>query len=147
MGRAVLEMNMLVEGVEPPAYAHDDDNGLDLRAAEGFVLGPFERREVGLCIGIALDEGHIAQIQPRSGLSLKKGLSIAGSRCIVEDPDPREMLKACFVNLDPREPIAVERGERIAQLVILERPYVEVRLCGDLDGTERGSGGFGSSGS
>ena len=147
MANPILTVRMLAEDLEAPSYAHDDDNGLDLRASESVVLAPFERRAIPLGVGIGIEGPYIAQLQPRSGLSLKKGLSLVGSPRLIVDPEPSTMLEAVFVNLDPSEPIAIERGERVAQLVITERADVEVRLVGELDETGRGTGGFGSSGS
>ena len=134
------------EAAGAPAYAHETDNGMDLRCAEAFHLEPFERREVRLGIGIGLSDGLIAQIQPRSGLALKQGLSVAGSPHILESPRVEDELVVPFVNLDPSEPIDIEAGTRVAQLVIFHADPVDIRVVDSLEDTDRGSGGFGSTG-
>ena len=142
----VVNVRVLDEAVGVPAFAHATDNGMDLRCAEAFRLEPFERREVRLGIAIGLSEGLVAQIQPRSGLSLKQGLSIAGSPRLLANPSIDDELVIPFVNLDPREPIEIGAGTRVAQLVVFQAEPVEVRVVDSLDDTDRGEGGFGSTG-
>ena len=144
-GPAVF-MRIIDEIVGTPAYAHDTDNGIDLRCAESFRLEPFERRHVRLGLALELSDGLVAQVQPRSGLSLKQGLSIAGSPHIIVHPTLEDELVVPFVNLDPSEPIEIEAGTRVAQLVVFHAEPVEVRVVESLDETDRGAGGFGSTG-
>jgi len=139
-------MRIIDEVVGTPAYAHDTDNGIDLRCAEAFRLEPFERRQVRLGLALELSDGLVAQVQPRSGLSLKQGLSIAGSPLVLVHPSLEEELFVPFVNLDPSEPIEMEAGTRVAQLVVFHAEPVEVRVVSSLDETDRGAGGFGSTG-
>ncbi|MST72078.1 dUTP diphosphatase [Olsenella porci] len=132
-------------GVELPSYAYAGDAGLDLRSSEDVVLKPFERRLVSTGLAVAIPEGYAGYVQPRSGLALREGLSMANTPGLI-DSHYRGELKVCAINLDPVKDIHIERGERIAQLVILQVPFVKLVEKGELDDTDRGAGGFGSSG-
>lgn len=140
-----LPIKRLDAGVELPSYAYEGDAGLDLRSNEDVVLAPFERRLIGTGLAIAIPEGYAGFVQPRSGLALKKGLSMANTPGLV-DAHYRGELKVCAVNLDARETISISKGERIAQLVIQRVPQVRLLEVEELDQTDRGEGGFGSSG-
>ena len=131
--------------VELPSYAYAGDAGLDLRANEDVTLAPHERRLVSTGLAVAIPEGYAGFVQPRSGLALREGLSMANTPGLV-DSHYRGELKVCAVNLDDSTPIHIERGERIAQLVIQRVPVVELVEVDELDETDRGAGGFGSSG-
>ena len=138
---------MPMEGEEfVPRYAHEGDNGMDLYAAHDVRIEPLSRCEVRFGVGIGLPAGAIAFIQPRSGLAAKRGLTIVDSPSLVVDPRPGDELSAVFANTDPSAPIELARGERVAQLVVLEAPRVRLVQVDELDGTQRGAGGFGSSG-
>lgn len=143
---ARARITMLENGIEPPTYVHSDDNGMDLRSAETLDLAPLERRIVPFGFSLEVEDGFAAFVQPRSGLALREGLSIADSPSLVDPDRARKGLDAVFVNLDPHESIHIEKGERIAQLVVMEAPKVEIQVVDRLDGTERGAAGFGSSG-
>lgn len=132
-------------GVELPSYAYAGDAGLDLRSSEDVVLKPFERRLVSTGLAVAIPEGYAGYVQPRSGLALREGLSMANTPGLI-DSHYRGELKVCAINLDPKIDIHIERGERIAQLVILQVPFVDLVERDVLDSTDRGAGGFGSSG-
>ena len=136
---------MLFRSVELPSYAYEGDAGLDLRSNEDVVLAPLERRLVGTGLAVAIPEGYAGFVQPRSGMALKRGLSMANTPGLI-DSHYRGELKVCAVNLDLETPISIERGERIAQLVIQRVPTVSLVEVGELDETDRGAGGFGSSG-
>ena len=131
--------------VELPAYAHEGDAGLDLRANETVEIAPYERALVPTGLAIALPDGYAGFVQPRSGLALKRGLTIVNTPGLI-DAHYRGELKVICINLDPSEPVRIERGDRIAQLVIQEVPVVRLREVDELDETDRGAGGFGSSG-
>ena len=143
--RLSLPIKRLDPTVELPSYAYAGDAGLDLRANEDVTLMPHERRLVSTGLAVAIPEGYAGFVQPRSGLALKKGLSMANTPGLV-DSHYRGELKVCAVNLDNEQPIHIERGERIAQLVIQRVPVVELVEVDELDETDRGAGGFGSSG-
>lgn len=140
-----LPIKRLDPSVELPGYAYAGDAGLDLRSNEELDLQPHERRLISTGLAIAIPEGYAGFVMPRSGLALREGLSMANTPGLI-DSHYRGELKVCAVNLDPTNPIHIERGERIAQLVILKVPTVTLREVGELDKTDRGAGGFGSSG-
>ena len=143
--RVSLPIKRLDPTVDLPSYAYAGDAGLDLRANEDVTLMPHERRLVSTGLAVAIPEGYAGFVQPRSGLALKEGLSMANTPGLV-DSHYRGELKVCAVNLDNERPIHIERGERIAQLVIQRVPVVELVPVDELDETDRGAGGFGSSG-
>lgn len=143
--RIKLPIKRLDPSFELPSYAYDGDAGLDLRSNEDVTLDPFERRLVATGLAIAIPDGYAGFVQPRSGLALREGLSMANTPGLI-DAHYRGELKVCAINLDPHNPIHIERGERIAQLVIQKVPVVELEEVDELDETDRGCGGFGSSG-
>lgn len=131
--------------VELPSYAYEGDAGLDLRANEAADIAPYQRVLIPTGLAIALPDGYAGFVQPRSGMALKQGLSIANTPGLI-DAHYRGELKVIAVNLDAEKTIHIERGERIAQLVIQEVPTVDLIEVDELDETDRGAGGFGSSG-
>lgn len=143
--RVRVRVRRLDPSVELPAYAYEGDAGLDLRANEDVTLRPHERRLVSTGLAVAIPEGWAGFVQPRSGMALRLGLSMANTPGLV-DSHYRGELKVVAVNLDDESDISIERGERIAQLVIQRVPVVELVEVDELDETDRGSGGFGSSG-
>jgi dUTP pyrophosphatase len=133
-----------------PARAHDGDAGVDLFSAEDVDLAPGERALVPTGIAIAVPHGMVGLIHPRSGLAARVGLSIVNSPGTV-DAGYRGEIKVSLINLDPATPIAIRRGDRIAQLLIqrVELPeLVEVASFDEagLADTTRGQDGHGSSG-
>ena len=142
-------MRLQIQRLDPdlplPAYAQPDDAGLDLLAAQGAELAPGERAAVPTGIAVAIEPGYAGFVQPRSGRALKEGLGVVNAPGLI-DAGYRGEIKVILVNLDPREPIKIERGDKIAQLVI--QPVVHARLeeVAELPGSERGEGGFGSTG-
>lgn len=128
-----------------PTYANPGDAGADLRAAEGLVLQPGDRRLVGTGTSIALPDGTVGLVTPRSGLAHRAGLSIVNAPGII-DAGYRGEIKVCLVNLDPSEPIEIHAGDRIAQLVVMPFLHADFRGVERLDDTVRGDGGYGSSG-
>ena len=143
--RIELCVKRLDPEVELPSYAYEGDAGLDLRSNEDVTLEPFERRLVSTGLAVAIPDGYAGFVQPRSGLALRRGLSMANTPGLI-DAHYRGELKVCAINLDPSEPIRISRGERIAQLVIQKVPVVQLHEVEELDETDRGAGGFGSSG-
>jgi dUTP pyrophosphatase len=135
----------LDKSVELPSYAYTGDAGLDLRASESVTIEPLTRVLIPTGLAIAIPEGYAGFVQPRSGLALKLGLSIANTPGLI-DSHYRGELKIIAVNLDTQSTIAIEKGERIAQLVIQQVPKVTLVEVDELDETDRGQGGFGSSG-
>ncbi|HIR90968.1 MAG TPA: dUTP diphosphatase [Candidatus Limicola stercorigallinarum] len=143
--RITVPIKRLDPTVELPRYAYPGDAGLDIRANETVDIPPLARVLISTGLAVAIPDGFAGFMQPRSGMALKKGLSIANTPGLI-DAQYRGELKVIAVNLDTHETIHIEKGERIAQLVIQEVPVVELVEVDELDDTERGSGGFGSSG-
>ena len=129
-----------------PAYAYEGDAGLDLMSAVDVTLKPLERTAIPTGLAVAIPEGYAGFVQPRSGMAIKRGLSMVNTPGLI-DSNYRGELKVIAINLDPHEPIAIKRGERIAQLVIQEVPIVSLLEVDLLDDTVRGENGFGSSNS
>lgn len=129
-----------------PAYATPLSAGMDLRAnlVEPVVLKPLDRAMIPTGLYIALPEGFEAQVRPRSGLAAKKGITVLNAPGTV-DADYRGEIRVILVNLS-HEDFTVEPGERIAQMVIARHERVEWEDVDVLDETERGAGGFGSTG-
>jgi len=129
-----------------PAYATPQSAGVDLRAnlTEPLVLQPLQRALVPTGLFIALPVGYEAQVRPRSGLAIKHGITVLNSPGTV-DADYRGELKTILVNLS-QEPFEIVPGERIAQMVIARHEQVEWEQVEQLDDTQRGAGGFGSTG-
>ena len=128
-----------------PSYAHPGDAGADLYAREGVTLKPGERRLVPTGIALALPEGYVALVHPRSGLAHRSGLSIVNAPGTI-DAGYRGEVQVCLVNLDPATPIELRRGDRIAQLVIQQFETASFVEVDDLPDSARGAGGYGSTG-
>jgi dUTP pyrophosphatase len=127
-----------------PERAYDGDAGLDLASCERVELGPGERALVGTGLAVAIPEGYAGFVQPRSGLAARHGLSVVNSPGLV-DSGYRGELRVVLLNTDTREPFVVEPGMRIAQLVVLPVPELELVEVDELPASERGVRGFGSS--
>ena len=128
-----------------PAYAHPGDAGADLVTTTDVTLKPGERALVGTGLAIALPDGFAAFVQPRSGLAAKHGVTIVNAPGTV-DAGYRGEIRVCLVNLDPSAEVTLQRGDRIAQLIVqrVEKArFVEVET---LPGSARGDGGHGSTG-
>ncbi|MCG7253671.1 dUTP diphosphatase [Corynebacterium hadale] len=128
-----------------PKRAHTGDAGADLYSAETITLKPGQRALVGTGVALALPLGTVGLIHPRSGLAAKHGLSIVNTPGTV-DAQYRGELKVCLVNTDRSEAFTVERGMRIAQLVVQRVELVDFVEVEALDETVRGDGGYGSTG-
>lgn len=140
-----LSIRRLDDGLPLPAYAHPGDAALDLFSTEDVSLGPGDRRAVGTGIAVAVPEGYAGFVQARSGRALKQGLGVVNAPGLI-DSGYRGEIKVILINLDPDEKIEIERGEKIAQLVIQTVASVELVEVDDLPPSERGMGGFGSTG-
>lgn len=140
-----IKLKRLDKELPIPVRAHRGDAGVDLYSADTVEIAPGERVLVGTGIAIALPLGTVGLIHPRSGRANKEGLSIVNTPGTV-DADYRGEIKVCLINLDPRTPIAISRGERIAQLVVQKVELVDFAEVEELDETVRGSGGYGSTG-
>lgn len=131
---------------ELPNYETDASAGMDLRAnnSETITLKPMERKLVKTGLFMELPKGYEAQVRPRSGLALKKGISVLNSPGTI-DADYRGEIGVILVNLST-EDFKVEKGERIAQLVVAKHERVSWNQVQELEETTRGAGGFGSTG-
>ena len=127
-----------------PARAYAGDAGLDLAAIERIELGPGERAVVPTGLAVAIPEGYAGFVQPRSGLASRHGITIVNTPGLV-DSGYRGELMVVLHNTDRTEPFVVEAGMRIAQLVVLPIPEVELVEVEELPASERGARGFGSS--
>ncbi len=134
------------DGLELPAYATSDSAGLDLRAAlaEPLVLEPGKRALVPTGLQMALPRGYEAQIRPRSGLAYRHGITMLNTPGTI-DADYRGEVKVLAVNLG-EEPFEIRHGDRIAQMVIAPVTRADVQLVSELPDSQRGDGGFGSTG-
>lgn len=133
-------------GHELPKYETSASAGVDLRAnlSESIVLNPLERALVKTGLFLEIPEGYEAQVRPRSGLALKKGITVLNSPGTI-DADYRGEVGVILINLS-NEPFAIENGERIAQLVFAKVEQAQWEETGSLSETDRGAGGFGSTG-
>ena len=127
-----------------PDRAYAGDAGLDLTSCERVELAPGERALVPTGLAVAIPEGYAGFVQPRSGLASRYGISIVNTPGLI-DSGYRGELRVTLLNTDQQEPFTVEPGMRIAQLVILPIPEVELVEVDELPESERGARGFGSS--
>jgi len=127
-----------------PQRLHEGDAGLDLVTAVDVVLGPGERAQVPTGIAVAIPEGHAGLVLPRSGHAARHGIALVNSPGLI-DAGYRGEIKVLLIN-HGEEDVSFQRGERIAQLVIIALPGVVVREVDDLPESQRGDGGFGSTG-
>jgi dUTP pyrophosphatase len=145
----VNEVEVLLQQLDPgldlPSYARPGDAGADLRSAEDFVLEPGERRLVGTGVAIALPPGFAAFVHPRSGLAANFGVGIVNAPGTV-DAGYRGEIKVCLINTDREHPVRFSRGDRIAQLVVQRVDQAAFVVVQNLPDSERGSGGYGSTG-
>lgn len=128
-----------------PAYAHPGDAAFDLFAATSVSLAPGDREAIGTGIAVAIPEGYAGFVQARSGRALKEGLALANAPGLI-DSGYRGEIRVIVVNIAPSESIRIERGQKIAQLVIQQVTPVELDEVNELPVSERGEGGFGSTG-
>jgi dUTP pyrophosphatase len=128
-----------------PAYAHPGDAGADLVTTVDVTLQPGERALVPTGIALALPDGYVALVHPRSGLAARHGLSIVNTPGTV-DAGYRGEIKVMLINHDPVAPVELARGDRIAQLVIQRYERARFREVSELPASVRGEGGYGSTG-
>ena len=139
-----LPVRRLREDAVVPERAYAGDAGLDLAACDRFELGPGERAVVGTGLAVAIPDGHAGFVQPRSGLAARHGLSVVNAPGLI-DSGYRGEIRVVLLNTDLREAFVVEPGMRIAQLVVLPVPELELVESDELPDSERGVRGFGSS--
>lgn len=132
------------KGLELPVYATDGAAGMDVVSAEDVTIAPGARHAVATGLAVAIPPGFEMQVRPRSGLALKHGISVPNAPGTI-DSDYRGELKVILTN-HGAEPFAIQRGDRVAQLVLAPVTRASWQVSEDLDETARGEGGFGSTG-
>ena len=141
---------ILIKRLDPsvplPSYAKAGDAGADLATRIDFTINPGERILVPTGISIALPNGYVALVHPRSGLAIKHGISMVNTPGTV-DAGYRGELQVILINHDLTQPVSFKKGDRIAQLVIQKVERADFVEVSDLPGSDRSSGGFGSTGS
>lgn len=131
-------------GLPLPAYATSGAAGMDVVSAEDLTIAPGARHAVATGLALAIPQGYEIQVRPRSGLALKHGITVPNTPGTI-DSDYRGELKVILINLG-EEPFAIARSDRIAQLVLAPVVQAAWDEVAELDATERGEGGFGSTG-
>lgn len=134
----------LLDGAIAPTYTRDGDAGMDLRSMEELILAPGERYLVKTGVCIELPKGYAADIIPRSGLAARNGITCLNTPGLV-DSNYRGEIHVLLINLGHRS-FVINKGDRVAQMVIKQVPYVEWDVVEELSETNRGAKGFGSSG-
>ena len=135
-------------GVQIPEYATAQSAGVDLRAhldTDCVILGPYERKLIPTGLFMQIPEGYEGQVRPRSGLALKKGITVLNAPGTI-DSDYRGEIGVILINLDFNQSHEIKNGERIAQMVFAKCEQAMFEKVNSLDETERGEGGFGSTG-
>lgn len=140
-----VQLQLIDDGIEAPSYAQPGDAGADLRSTIDLVLEPGERRLVPTGVAVALPFGTVGLIHPRSGLAAKHGITVVNAPGTI-DAGYRGEIHVCLLNTDQTEAFRINRGDRIAQLVIQRIEIADFRIVDELPGSERGAGGFGSTG-
>jgi dUTP pyrophosphatase len=140
-----VPLTRLDPDVPLPAYARPGDAGADLVTTSDVVLAPGERAVVGTGIAVAIPEGYAGFVHPRSGLAARVGLSVVNTPGTI-DSGYRGEIRICLINHDPREPIELRRGDRVAQLVIQRVEQAVFHEVAALADSERSTGGYGSTG-
>jgi len=144
------QLKVLIKRLDPsvpmPSYAKGGDAGADLTTTIDFTIAPGERILIPTGISIALPNGYAAFVHPRSGLAIKSGISMVNTPGTV-DAGYRGELKVILINHDPTQSVSFKKGDRIAQLIIQKVEVAEFVEVSELPGSERATGGFGSTGS
>ena len=144
-----MKAEVLIQRFDPelplPGFARPGDAGADLYARVATTIAPGERALVPTGTAMALPNGFVALVVPRSGNALKRGLTLLNTPGVI-DAGYRGEVSCIVYNADPRETLVIERGERIAQLLVLRLPDVIFTEVSGLPGTQRAAGGFGSTG-
>lgn len=140
-----IDIKMLDNELPIPQYAHEGDAGCDLRSRIRQTIPPGERALIPTGIAIAIPDGYAGFVQPRSGLAVKHGVSIVNSPGLI-DSRYRGEIGVILINTDKEESFTIEKGDKIAQLVIQRVERVEFAAIEELDETVRGANGFGSTG-
>ncbi|MDO8806589.1 MAG: dUTP diphosphatase [Elusimicrobiota bacterium] len=145
MSKLEIAVQKLHADVKMPAYAHEGDAGLDLFSTINHTLQPGERVLIPTGLKMAIPHGYEGQVRPKSGLALKHGLTVLNTPGTVDAPYRGEV-GVILINLDPKTPYEIKKGEKVAQMVFNKIEYATFTEAADLTVTTRGEGGFGSTG-
>jgi dUTP pyrophosphatase len=140
-----LLVKLLDEGVSVPEYKHPGDAGLDLPSRIDIVIEPGERAMVPTGLAVAIPHGYAGLVLPRSGLAVRHGIGLVNSPGLI-DSGYRGEVAVVLINTDKTQPFRISRGDRIAQLMIQKVEEGAVVAVEDLADSQRGAGGFGSTG-
>lgn len=140
-----LRILRLDRQVPLPTRAHPDDAGVDLASAESVTLGPGDRALVGTGLAVGVPPGYVGLVHPRSGLAVRAGVSIVNAPGTIDAGYTGEV-KVNLINLDADQPVVIERGDRIAQLLVQRVETWPVEEVAELGASERGDAGHGSTG-
>lgn len=144
-----MNVDVLIQQLDPelplPSYAHAGDAGMDLCARSDVHLDPGERASVATGVAVALPAGYAAFVLPRSGLAARSGVGMVNAPGTI-DAGYRGEISVVLINHDRQRPVQVLRGDRIAQIVVMPVAQVVLHPVDQLPGSQRGTGGFGSSG-
>ena len=140
-----LKIKILDKNIPSPKFAHKSDAGIDLYSTIDYVLKPFERILVPTGIKIEIPEGYAGFVQPRSGLAINHGISLLNTPGLI-DSGYRGEIKAIVINFDPLKNFEIKKGDKICQLVIMKIENPDIIFEDELNESDRGEGGFGSTG-
>ncbi len=145
MSTLEIQVQKLHAEIKLPAYAHEGDAGVDLYSTINHTLQPGERVLIPTGLKMAIPEGFEGQVRPKSGLALKHGISVLNTPGTVDSPYRGEV-GVILINLDPKTPYEVKKGEKVAQMVFAKVKHAEFFETEELTSTTRGEGGYGSTG-
>ncbi len=145
MSKLEIAVQKLHADVKMPAYAHEGDAGLDLYSTINHTLQPGERVLIPTGLKMAIPHGYEGQVRPKSGLALKHGLTVLNTPGTVDAPYRGEV-GVILINLDPKTPYEIKKGEKVAQMVFAKVKHAEFLETAGLTATTRGEGGYGSTG-
>ncbi len=140
-----IEFKLLDEDLPPPSYQHAGDAGFDLSSRIDLTIDPGERAMIPTGLAVAIPRGYAGFVLPRSGLAARHGIALVNSPGLI-DSGYRGEIAVILINTDLREPFQIKRGDRIAQMVIQKIEEASLFQVIELDETERGAAGFGSTG-
>jgi dUTP pyrophosphatase len=140
-----IKIKLLDKSLPMPAYAHKTDAGIDLYSAISCVLKPYERKLIPSGVKLSIPEGYAGFVLPRSGLAIKNGISLVNSPGLI-DSGYRGEICIIIINLDKEMDFTIKKGDKICQLVIKKIEHANLIEVEELDDSDRGEGGFGSTG-
>jgi dUTP pyrophosphatase len=140
-----IKIKLLDNSIPMPAYAHNTDAGIDLYSTISCILKPYERKIIPSGIKLSIPEGYAGFVMPRSGLAIKNGISLVNSPGLI-DSGYRGEICIIMINLDKEKDFTINKGDKICQLVIQKIEHANLIESEELDESDRGEGGFGSTG-